>query len=189
MIARSLTVLVVFGAIAACSGQDITVATVPAMDAQAPLRCTVPGDCPDGTFCERAACGDAAGTCALFPIQCGNTEAPVCGCDGITYMDDCLRRSAGVSASTPGPCRLENAVTCRGGQPCPGGSLCARLLGLAGPCNPDPLGTCWVVPAVCPIAPTPNRWDSCAPMPSPRCLDTCTAIASGGVYRRAGPCM
>ena len=150
-----LVMLVMLVALAACSDDSIVLAKLAATDAQvAPIRCAVPGDCPSGTFCLKTTCGDPAGTCELFPAQCDDVDKPVCGCDGITYLDDCLRKAAGVSASTPGPCRLDHAVSCGGfgNVQCPTDTFCARIAGKNGPCGTDILGSCWVLPAVCPTS-------------------------------------
>jgi len=58
-------------------------------------RCVEADDCPAGSFCERDGCGDPAGSCRPFPIVCPDDSIPVCGCDGITYFNECLRRAAG----------------------------------------------------------------------------------------------
>ena len=64
-------VTVVLVVLSACSDDTIVLAKLPAADAQAPsVRCTVLGDCPSGTYCEKISCGAAAGTCELFPAQC-----------------------------------------------------------------------------------------------------------------------
>lgn len=185
---RWLVLFVVGAAVLACSEESITLATLPATDgATAPIRCTKPTDCPNGTFCERTTCGDAAGTCELVPVGCGNEEKPVCGCDGITYFDDCLRRADAVTASTPGPCRVDKAVTCGGptATPCPSGAMCGRLLSPKMGCQADPLGSCWVVPSTCP-APSGERWDLCGG--GAECRGLCDAIRGGGTYKRAGFC-
>ena len=179
--------LVVVPLVVACGDETITLATVAATDgAVTPTRCTQPSDCPNGTFCERASCTDAAGTCQLYPTDCTNEDKLVCGCDGIVYFNDCLRRAAGTTASTPGMCKFENAVTCAGKQQlaCPSGTFCFRQAP-GGNCSPDVLGTCWVAPDTCP-APGQMRWDLCGG--GAECRGLCDAVKGGGTYHKAGFC-
>lgn len=67
--------------------------------------------CPDGLFCDHAPgqcdVADAAGTCQEVPKadDCPESYRPVCGCDGKTYDNDCLRRAAKVSIDHQGPCK------------------------------------------------------------------------------------
>ena len=71
--------------------------------------------CDEGLRCSFAAytctLPDASGTCELpsaFPLQCAppNPEItqPVCGCDGLSYVDRCHARAAGASIASDGPC-------------------------------------------------------------------------------------
>jgi hypothetical protein len=86
----------------------------------------VDAGCPDGQYCEVAGvlCSSASvsgcwnasacayadagglGTCRPFPTpeQCNAKAGKVCGCDGVTYEDDCKRRRAGVPRAYKGPC-------------------------------------------------------------------------------------
>ena len=71
------------------------------------LLCEESGYCPDNL----SACGyvnsGGLGTCRPLPTsaQCsGQTEA-VCGCDGVTYANDCARISANAAWASPGACR------------------------------------------------------------------------------------
>jgi hypothetical protein len=178
-----------------CEGETIVLATIAANDSGAPAastRCTTLSDCPAGSYCSMNACGDAAGTCDYFPAHCEDGAQPVCGCDGITYFNDCLRRAAGVPASTPGRCSFITALVCggHGDVPCPEGSRCAQLLGLRDrDCPPhDAPGTCWVVPFNCP-PPTAldDPWVECG-LPGGRCVDVCSAIKSGIPHRLADVC-
>jgi len=175
-----------------CAATDVTLATLPVGDdaGSTPVRCGTISDCPAGSYCEKPSCDAPSGTCTFFPSVCVTEERPECGCDGITYFDDCLRRQSGIASFTAGPCWQGNASTCGGpaSTSCPEGAVCALLLGRApGPCQPDAEGSCWVVPLQCPASmPGDDRWDSC--QPGLRCADTCTALQAGGPFLRSMTC-
>ena len=55
---------------------------------------------------EAGYCGvdDAPGACKPVPVDCYLSFDPVCGCDGKTYGNDCVRQSARVQLDHPGKC-------------------------------------------------------------------------------------
>lgn len=195
-----------FGLLVACSNETITIATAPddtdsTSEAGARIqsggKCVQNSDCPDPSmYCEHDSCDSSAGTCHFPPFSCPNVEDPKCGCDGITYFNDCLRKLAGVSAADDGECKHGYASCGADGSGCGSGALCARLgfFGTAATCPPLPGGHCWVLPSTCPAADADNdsdglRWDECSPDPKAmHCQDTCTAIHSGKRFVRAQVC-
>ncbi len=67
--------------------------------------------CHPGSFCSfrPGQCGmfDMTGLCESKPRFCSQATGPalqVCGCNGQTYGNDCMRRQAGVSLAHHGAC-------------------------------------------------------------------------------------
>ncbi len=65
--------------------------------------------CPDGQFCnfESEFCGngDQGGVCTPIPRVCTEILDLVCGCNGITYLNECLAHEAGASVARRGACK------------------------------------------------------------------------------------
>jgi hypothetical protein len=68
-----------------------------------PLKCEASSDCNSGYYCERAKCA-RYGKCMVVPSSCPDTDAPVCGCDGVTYGNDCKRKMGLASIRKAGIC-------------------------------------------------------------------------------------
>ena len=64
--------------------------------------------CDAGLWCEhpegQCKVADAAGACIKPPEVCTQDYKPVCGCNGETYGNDCMRRMAKVQLDYVGEC-------------------------------------------------------------------------------------
>lgn len=73
------------------------------------IGCLTNMDCPPTTFCNGAGCM-SVGFCAprSDPSTCEDASMPVCGCDGMLYMNTCARLAAGVRLDPSGAaCRRD----------------------------------------------------------------------------------
>jgi hypothetical protein len=112
--------------------------------------------CADGEFCNfppEAICGaaDAPGVCSAVPQACDAIYAPVCGCDGRTYGNDCEASLSGVSVASEGECPSAGlGEACGGlvGSTCNAGLFCSfapdAFCGAA-----DATGICEEIPQAC----------------------------------------
>jgi len=70
-------------------------------------NCMTDVDCGDGAFCRMDGCGGVMGECEAITSACPDLYAPVCGCDGSTYSNQCMAFSVPVSIAYDGECGME----------------------------------------------------------------------------------
>ena len=136
------------------------------------------GSCAAGEVCDIMGCGGKVGTCATAPMSCARTWAPVCGCNGKTYANDCQRLAAGAALAGDGAC----PAGCGGptATPCKAGYTCARPTGV---CSELAYGACVLTPRLC-LQKGPAVC-GCDGMTWP---SACAALVAGETVASDGPC-
>jgi hypothetical protein len=137
--------------------------------------------CDPGSFCEtRPGCDEmAVGMCQEIPETCTDDEAPVCGCDGVTYANDCARQAAGIALDFRGDC-ANPPVECADNDECMAEEFCARREGV---CD-DQLGLCIDRPEVC-----PDFFDPVCGCDDVSYPNACAAAMAGAAVASEGECV
>lgn len=148
--------------------------------------CSTTG-CGGGEFCKYhyAACKDTTwddflhynGACTARPVACDEIYAPVCGCDGKVYGNECAANAAGVDLGA-NACAASltpvNYIPCGPLYCSPATSYCRVEGGDEG----DTYWDCMPLPAACQGAATPD----CACLgPPTQGGETCKVIQGNGV--------
>lgn len=172
---------------------------------ESPPSCQSNGECQAGWSCDKPSCTATTGSCIPYPVCLDPTPRLVCGCDGVTYWNDCLLKQAGQADSHSGQC-LMDAKPCRNAAECGGTNKCGHLFASADACgdgmfgqrgpgpdpqgNPGPPGTCWSIPNSCDAISDTLRWSECGAAAPMTCLDTCNALQTGRFFVQspAGTC-
>ena len=98
-------------------------------------------------FCEGpdGFCSDSfPGWCLLVPTECEEGFSPVCGCNAVTYDNNCERQRAGVwlafhnECGNVQPCSQEDPLACGGDEVCEGPKGSCESLTVPGWCLPMP---------------------------------------------------
>jgi hypothetical protein len=143
---RRIPCLILAVFVAACSGDDDAALAVDAGtdgSGEVPAMCGGIGGlaCEDGDFCDyrghSCGAGDDLGSCQARPDGCDGAYAPVCGCNGLVYPNECEANAAGFDASEAAACEAPDDYVRCGYRFCPKADTCVQ-----GGTEQDPEFTC-----------------------------------------------
>jgi hypothetical protein len=100
----------------------------------------------------------------------------VCGCNNVTYWNESLAGHDGINVTASGaacpkltgmPCNTINVS-------CPPAFFCELGVPASAQCSSNVSGTCWRLPANCPVP--AGLFSGCGGSPNPDCFNGCQAI-------------
>ena len=135
--------------------------------------------CEAGYVCDLRDCGlEAEGLCVTRPSDCPAVWNPVCGCDGVTYGNDCDRLSAGAAWFADGECGTTGSCGGVGDIRCPRGEVCDIRV-----CMFDAMGLCVAEPGPCPYL-----WDPVCGCDGVTYANDCARLEAGAALDYVGEC-
>ncbi len=151
-----------------------------------PNACSAAQGCASGQYCnyEPNSCGVASGisgTCEVTPTQCPLIFRPVCGCNGLTYGNQCEAAAAGVDMASEGACDSVALCNALGTPSCNTTSYCDYASNGCG--IQDELGVCRPRPEAC-----PRILDPVCGCNNVTYSNSCEAAAAGIDVATSGPC-
>ncbi len=108
--------------------------------------------CPSNQVCDystpsKCGLGSVVGRCITLPASCPTTSNPVCGCDGVTYANDCERQKARAQLDHTGSCVVTSCGSCNASQ-----TYCNTYA--PGPAGSQLVVSCNAMPSSCAATPT-----------------------------------
>jgi hypothetical protein len=140
--------------------------------------------CGTGTFClksEGACDASAEGVCTPLPSDCPAEVDPACGCNGVTYSNDCIADALGVTVASDGPCEPVRVCDVVTGASCLTGQFCEAAVGDCAGATP---GGCVDIPTSCSVI--PGEVCGCDGLTY---LNACFAEAAGVNVAATGACL
>jgi hypothetical protein len=124
---------------------------------------------------------DAIGECVQVMRGCDDVWDPVCGCDGVTYSNDCERINARVQKEHNGPCGEKQSCGGFAGWLCDEDEYCDMPEDM---CNvADMIGECVQVAEAC-----PDIWDPVCGCDGVTYSNDCARIRSRVPRAHPGEC-